>query len=227
MLWIDRLRRLFGGPLVLEQQNPAKTPAPAPMLEARAYLERVRLKMEKLVQDFVEGRVNRLQFEELYRHYQEERNTVENLITLQPNSNTWQTAITEGESLMIRRRYAAQASSYVVFDKQSHDPIRQHGEPSPYNRTKIRLVLNEMCIASDIGRAKALDLGVGGAGQWLCYVCGQCATLIVFFNKEPARVQLQLLEDLHNHFERLNWRIMTRPHYDPVDLVFPYAAAFE
>ncbi len=237
-LWIDRLRRFLGDTPVLAPERPVLASNDGqthdlsldrtPIAEAQVYLKRVRHKMEKLVQDFVQGQVNRLQFEELYAHYQEERNTIQNLITSHPQSGAWRMAVTEGESLMIRRRNAARALNYAVYNNTSREAIRLYGELSPYNRAKILSVLNGVSESNvEPGKAEAICLGIGEEGEWLCYVNGEYSTLIVFFNREPARVQLELLEDLHAHFEQANGRILSRPRYNISDLVFPYAAAFE
>lgn len=238
-LWIDRLRRFLGDTPVLAPEKPVLADEelsepkemsldPTPIAEAEAYLKRVRQKMEKLVRDFVQGQVNRLQFEELYAHYQEERNTIQNLITSHPQTGAWRMAVTEGESLMIRRRNAARALNYVVYDNRTKEAIRLYGELTPYNRAKILSVLNSVNEGQvQAGKAEAVRLGLGEDGEWLCYVAGEYSTLIVFFNREPARVQLELLEDLHAHFEQANGRIMARVHYESNSLVFPYAAAFE
>ena len=75
-LWIDRLRRFLGDtPVLAPEKKPALSSEDlletkevsldqTPIVEAEAYLNRVRQKMEKLVRAFVQGQVNQLQFEE-------------------------------------------------------------------------------------------------------------------------------------------------------------------
>lgn len=41
-------------------------------------------------------------------------------------------------------------------------------------------------------------------GRWLCFVTGLNTTLIVLFSVEPARLQLEMIEDLHRDFEIAN-----------------------
>ena len=79
MKWTGRLRQLMSG-----QQQEQQPTAPAPRddrsdesdNEGWQYINYVRSKLDKLVEDFAKGRVNRAQFEELYTHYQEERKVV-------------------------------------------------------------------------------------------------------------------------------------------------------
>ena len=64
-------------------------------------------------------------------------------------------------------------------------------------------------------------------GRWLCFVPGAHTTLVVLFSLEPARLQLELLEQLHRHFERANQPAFDSGLPDATKLVYPHAAAFE
>ena len=109
---IDRLRKTKNEP---ESPSPAEPVAPAtpppefagPADEAEGYLRAVSDKMMKLAEDFALGRVNRAQFEELYRHYLDERAAIERLLETQPGTPAWKGAVTEGESVLIKRKHAA------------------------------------------------------------------------------------------------------------------------
>jgi hypothetical protein len=193
------------------------------------YSNRVRNKLTTLVEDFAQGRVNRAQFEVLYAHYQKERDAVEKLIATQPSSDAWRMAMTEGQSVVIRRRLAARVLGYAVYADQDPTPLRTYGELASLNEEQLASLLNYVdpkdkeqpfIIVNDF------DMGSEEA-TCLCVVPGELAVLFVSFTTEPARVQIQLLKDLHQHFERANYRVLARSFYKPSDLVFPYAAAFE
>ncbi len=226
--WTGWLRRL-----VSSQESDKESAESQDMLgdiadgEAWQYLERVREKASRLAEEFAQGQVNRTQFEELYAHYQKERRAVERLLTLHPSSDAWRMAVTEGESVDIRRRLAARVLGYAVYANRDHAPLRVCGEFATLSHKWVLSLLARLGRENDepyvVGR---FDTGSDDAAC-LYVVPGELAMLIVLFTSEPASVQVQLLEDLHRHFEQANHRVLARPLYQVSDLVFPYAAALE
>jgi hypothetical protein len=59
------------------------------------------------------------------------------------------------------------------------------------------------------------------------FVPGRYSTLVVLFSVEPARTQLNMLNDLQGHFESANERLLVQGVQDASQLVFPHAAVFE
>jgi len=172
------------------------------------------------------GRVNRAQFEELYRHYVEERTTIEKLMQAQPGSPAWKGAVTEGESVLIKRKHAAQPLGYAIYLNVNSLPIRSVGD----FRIDSALLVPML---SSFRSATAEMFGSGmksseiESGRWLCFVPGLYTTLIILFSIEPARLQMEMLEQLHRHFEKANQRVFEAGLPDPTSLVYPHAAAFE
>jgi hypothetical protein len=195
--------------------------------EGWEYINRIREKLSGLVEDLTQGRINRAQFEELYAHYQKERKSVEKLMALRPSSDAWRMAVTEGESIMIRRRLAARVLGYAVYTNKDLAALRVYGEFDSLKEKWVSPLLDRVrSVASKPFVVGTFNTGSKDAAC-LCAVPGEFTTLIVLFTMEPARVQLQLLEDLHRHFEQANYRALARSLYKVSDLVFPYAAAFE
>jgi hypothetical protein len=171
--------------------------------------------------------VNRAQFEELYAHYQSERSAVERLMTSQPSGDAWRMAVTEGQSINIRRRLAARVLGYAVFTNADETPLRVYGEFATLDDKWVSPLLTKVQ-TNNLFVVGSFDTGSDEATS-LCAVSGQFSTLLVLFSTEPARIQLQSLEDLHCHFEQANYRFLSRKDAQVRinDLVFPYAAAFE
>ena len=229
--WTGRLRLLVGSQQPKSRENHLPDPGiddDSTEDEGWKYLNRVRDKLSKLVEDFANGRVNRAQFEELYAHYQNERSAVERLMTSGPSSDAWRMAVTEGQSINIRRRLAARVLGYAVFSSQQETPLRVYGEFASLDNKWVSPLL------AKVKNNKLFVVGRFETGRdeatCLCAVSGEFTTLLVLFSTEPARVQMQSLEDLHCHFELANHRVLSKCDGQPVrigDLVFPYAAAFE
>jgi hypothetical protein len=235
--WTGLLRQLMSSqqakPLDASQDEKVGDTGNDADKEGWQYINHVRGKLDKLVEDFAKGRVNQAQFEELYSHYQEERKVIERLMTSRPSSDAWRLAVTEGQSVNIRRRLAARVLGYAVYDNYDEMPLRVYGEFASLNEKWVAPLLEK------VRSNKLFTVGSFGTGSegasCLCAVSGQFTTLLVLFTTEPARIQLQSLEDLHSHFEQANHRALSR--YNPSqnkplqvqveDLVFPYAAVFE
>ena len=73
---------------MLRAIDSSRTRMPADLVEARAFVANVRAKMATLAEDFALGKINRQQFETIYVHYREQRQTVEALIASM-SSSSW------------------------------------------------------------------------------------------------------------------------------------------
>ena len=224
--WTGRLSGLFGKEPAQQKHEPLPEGSDADS-EGQEYLDSIRGKLAMLAEDFAGGRVNRAQFEELYTHYQRERENVARLIVSRPLSDAWRIAVSDGESVMIRRRLAARVLGYAVYANKDQAALRVYGEFSSLASKWVSLLMDRVQSTHTEPYVVGTFETRSADAACLCTVPGEFTVLVVLFNQEPARVQTQLLEDLHRHFEQANYRILGRPHYKVGDLVFPYAAAFE
>jgi hypothetical protein len=196
-------------------------PSDDPLAGAQAYLDKVRAKVDKLAQDFNEGTINRAQFRNLYAHYQREIQSIERMIETAPSSDQWKGAMTEGQSMVIRRRHIARAVGYAIFVNDSGMPLSTLG----------RFDLDPALLVPMLSSYRAATREVFGAGtrstemedgRWLCYVPGEFTTMLAVFGAEPASKQLQFLELLHRDFEQANERHLANPPLDASSLLFPH-----
>jgi hypothetical protein len=189
--------------------------------EAQAYLRRVRAKLDRLAEDFNKGTINRAQFQHLYAHYQREIRTVEGMMEIWPDSETWKGAVTEGESVIIRQQHVARAEGYAIFENNSGMPVSTLG----------RFELDPALLVPMLSSYRAATKEIFGSGtrsteiedgRWLCFVPGKFTTMLSVFSNEPATKQLAYLEELHRHFERANRRHLANPPLNAKDLLFPH-----
>jgi hypothetical protein len=225
------LRRLFkskdGAPGEVNTNSEQPTDQAA-VEKARAYLEQVRQKMERLADDFASGRVNATQFHELYAHYQEERKTVEQTLEETPEAAAWRATVAEeeGESVIIRRRHAARILGYAIYLSANTTPLRTIGKYDIDDRLIASMLDSFRAHAAEQPEQQMRGIEVEDA-RWVGFVPGQYTTLVVLFSVEPARAQLDMLRDLQVHFEQANRRLLARGAANPAQLVFPHAAVFE
>lgn len=227
------LRRLFGRKEedALEESMAASTQPSADeaaIEKARAYLEEVRQKMERLAGDFAAGRVNTTQFQELYAHYQQERRAIEEILQEAPEAAAWRAAVAqeEGESIIIRRRHAARILGYAIYLNASSILLRSVGEYDIDERMVTSMLDSFRTSTPNDLEKQMRSIEIENA-RWVRFVPGQHTTLAVLFSNEPARAQLDMLRDLQTHFEQANQRLFARGITDPAQFVFPHAAVFE
>jgi len=194
--------------------------------EAEDYLRAVSDKMMKVAEDFALGRVNRAQFQEVYKHYLEERAAIERLLEAQPDTPAWKGAVTDGESVLIKRKHAAQPLGYAIYLNANSLPLRSVGDFRVDSATLVSMLSSFRSATAEIFGAGLKSSEIEG-GRWMCFLPGAHTTLIVLFSLEPASLQLELLEQLHRHFERANQPAFEAGLPDPTKLVYPHAAAFE
>jgi hypothetical protein len=189
--------------------------------EAQSYLRRVRTKLDRLAEDFNKGSINRAQFRHLYAHYQREIRTVEGMMEIWPDSETWKGAVTEGQSVIIRQQHVARAEGYAIFENSSGMPVSTLG----------RFELDPALLVPMLSSYRAATKEIFGSGtrsteiedgRWLCFVPGTFTTMLSVFSNEPAAKQLAYLEELHRHFEQANHRHLAEPPLNASDLIFPH-----
>ena len=161
----------------------------------------VETKLDRTVQDLADGLVNRSQFENLYRHYQNQRRMLQGLLA--EGGGQVPASVMAGESMIIRQRYAAKVLAYAIYDNESSVPLYTMGNFPVDSDLVVGFLSGFRSAAAEIlgaGAAKA----VAEDGKVLYYVSGQYATLIVLFSSDPAEVDLRGLRQTHLHFETLN-----------------------
>ncbi len=194
---------------------------PSPRLDpvVEQSLREVEAKLDRTVQDLADGLINRAQFDNLYRHYQNQRRMLQGLLA--EGSDQVPASVTAGESMIIRQHYAAKVLAYAVYDNVSSVPLYTVGQ-FPVDSDLV------VGFLSGFRSAAAEILGAGAAkaeaedGKVLCYVPGQFCTLIVLYSSNPAEVAVRGLRQIHRHFETLNAPLLEKRPISPDMLLFNY-----
>ena len=189
--------------------------------EAQGYLTRVRIKLDSLAEDFNKGTMNRAQFQHLYAHYQREIRTVEGMMEIWPDSETWKGAVTEGQSVIIRHQHMARAEGYAIFENDSGMPVSTLGQFELDPALLVPMLSSYRTATKEIFGSGTRSTEIED-GRWLCFVPGRFTTMLSVFSNEPAARQLAYLEELHRHFEQANHRYLADPPLNASDLLFPH-----
>jgi hypothetical protein len=194
--------------------------------EAREFLERLRVKTHKVVQDFAGGMINQRQFQAVYGHYQRQRREIEQALIQMPGSGAWRAAAVEGHTTFLREQHAAKVLSYAIYETASGMALAQVGDLHVDPELLVPMLSSFRSITQELFGAGMRRTEIDG-GRWLCFVPGQYTTLLVIFSAEPAVLQLQMIEDLHRDFELVNQMTLSSGDVSQRALTFTHLWAFE
>jgi hypothetical protein len=187
--------------------------------DARAYINKVQKKIDKLVADFARRRINSAQFQELYGHYQMEIRRIEAVAAVWPGE--WRDAAREGESVVIRRQHMATAQAYAIYENDSGLPLVTLGKFTLDPALVVPMLSSYLSATREIFGA-GMRLSEIEGGQRLCFVQGEYTTLMAIFSNEPIPRQLEYLDKLHRHFEGANRPVLSSRQIDVEKLIFPH-----
>lgn len=217
MSLLDRFIAWLDGEEPPKKKAEASSTGPDPEVERR--LREVEAKLDRTVQDLADGLINRGQFENLYRHYQNQRRMLQGLLS--EGGDQVPTSLAAGESMIIRQKYAAKVLAYAVYDNESGVPLYTRGD-FPVDSDLV------IGFLSGFRSATAEILGAGAAkaeaedGKVLCYVPGEYCTLLVLYSSDPAEIDVRSLRQIHLHFETLNAGLLKQRPIPADKLLFNY-----
>lgn len=217
---------------VQARQAAAQKPEPLPRPEAnnqvnktsedaRDYMEKVRAKENALSMRFAAGYINRKQFEELYASYQQEIRMIEQFVNGNPDSQDWRNQVSDGQSILIRRKHAAQMIGFSIYDLRTGLPLKTKGDFGVDPDLFVPMLYAYQSATREIFGGEVRLTQIQG-GKWLCFIPGKQTSTIALFNNEPTQQQLKNLEQSHKVFEDANANQLRREVIDPEALVLPH-----
>ena len=182
--------------------------------------------MEVISDEFAQGKINRAQFNAMYKRYSEQRTIIERLIARNPDNEAWKQVISlKGQTGFLRSHFEAQPLYYVVYRHKVYEPIMIGGQQKP-NESVIKPVL-QLVWSMPTRPANGLGRKQIGDTNWLILAVGNYAASAIMFSLEPSIAQARLVRDLHADFERANQAALARGWIVPERMVFPQRALVE
>lgn len=218
-------------PTPMPSPSPSMNPPPesndAPNTPANA-MHAIRAKMERIADEFAQGRINRAQFNAMYARYSEQRTIIERLVERNPQSDAWkQVVATRGQTGFLRTYFEAQPVCFFIYAHSTQQPLIVQGKtPQAPNPARILPTLEHIWAMSS---RPAVGLGRKPLSndEWLILATGMYTATAVIFSLEPAVAQARLIRDLHADFERANQTALARNWLTPERMVFPQRALIE
>jgi hypothetical protein len=186
----------------------------------------LRQKMEAIADEFANGKINRAQFNAMYRRYSEQRAIIERLLERNPNSDAWKQVLgVTGHTGFLRSHYEAQPLYFLIYRHHTPKALLAAGRETPRESDILPIVQTVWKMPN---RPKA---GLGRRllpnNLWLLLATGEYAATAVVFSLEPSISQARLVRDLHADFERANQAALARGWIVQERMVFPQRALVE
>lgn len=191
--------------------------------DADDYLDRLQQKINKLAEEFAAGAINRDQFQQLFDHYQRERQAILNWKEASAGSDDWKDVASEGKSIVIRSRHTSKVLGYAIYENESGMPLNTIGQFEIDPELAVPMLSSYRSATKEIFGGEMRSTQIEG-GKWLCFVPGETTTMLALFSNEPAPKQLATMEDLHRLFETANRRQLGRSPVNPEELAFPHSS---
>ncbi len=186
----------------------------------------LRRKMELISDEFAQGKINRAQFNAMYKRYSEQRTIIERLIERNPDSEAWRQVISvKGQTGFLRHHFAAQPLYYIAYRNNELQPIMVGGKQKP-NEAVVQSIIKVVWAMPNRPK-NGLGRKPIGDNDWLILAIGEHATTAVMFANEPSIAQARLVRDLHADFERANQAALSRGWLVPDRMVFPQRSLVE
>lgn len=193
---------------------------------AIAALDRLRQKMSAVAEEYAQGKLNRAQFNAIYRRYQEQRDITERLIQRDPKTGAWQTVVQPGLTGFLRDHFQAKVESYSVYDLHTARQIIRTGALQLPNNQIMPIIAKLRAIIRQQGNPGIARRQIH-EDRFVVFIPGLYTVSVVVFSLEPAIAQLEMIQDMHSDFERANIQVFTGEHINPHEMVFPHRALFE
>jgi hypothetical protein len=174
-------------------------------------------KIQALLDEFAEGKLNRDQFHALYERYNNRLQIVEHAL-LSGNPDAVEIAETGPSTLRVREETEGKALGMMIYHNIMGTVIETLGNFDAPLQVVMPALLG-FVRSPQPNRVLRLP-----ESQWLLLVGGKFTTILTLFKNEPSRLQVRELERLHRDFEEANHYAFERGAVDAQTLGYPFVA---
>lgn len=179
-------------------------------------------KLQQLAHEFARGDINRSQFEQLYDRYEQQIKLINEYTQALDQTSPLRLRNDDVEdTLHLRRRLAARVIGIAIYSNRSGLPVETLGKFSIDPALVVPMLSSYRAATREIFKAGMRSTMMEN-DQWLSFVPGQSTTLITLYSAEPAKVQVDRLEQMHRDFETANKCTLERDSADPAMLDYPF-----
>ena len=180
----------------------------------------VEAKINKLLDEFAEGKLNREQFYAIYERYNGQIELVEKALT---GSDVTLSNQQDGGTIMLREQYMGKAQGLMIFANKTGNVVETLGQFG-VSMVEIAPVLDKF--TQQLGTGNAVERVVRQVNdkEWLLFLSGNYTAVVIVFKHEPSQYQTVVLQRMHKEFENANKTLFEEDVFDPARLVFPFVS---
>ncbi len=171
-------------------------------------------KIDGILAEFAEGKLNREQFHALYERYNAQMELAEKTEGSTPANN-------DGGTIVIKEKYMGKAQGMIIFANDTGNVIETLGTFG-LAMTEVLPVLDEFTREWKAGRVVDRAVREASGNQWLLFVAGNHTTIVTQFQNEPSGYQTTVIQRMHKEFEEANKTLFQSKRADAATLVFPF-----
>lgn len=176
-------------------------------------------KIERLEDDFENGRINGSQYRAIRRHYQEQREVAMRLKEAHPSSDRWRVVLEEGRTTFLMQLNEALCTCVALYDLKERNQIFIQGDMPEAAEEAMGLLRTfgpPRKESGGPGRMLATHLDDGSG---LLLIPGNYTAVLALFSQDPPGWQVRALKEVLLNFEAANRSALRKSEHKK--LVFP------
>jgi len=183
----------------------------------KAFKAEVEGKIDKLLKEFADGKLNREQFYAVYERYNSQIELVEKAL----NGGDVKIDTQAGGTIVLKEKYMGKARGAMIFVSKTGDVIETLGTFG-VAMTEIIPVLDRFTEQLAEGHTIERVVRQVTDKEWLLFIAGAYTHIVTVFNQEPSRYQTMVIQRMQREFENANRSLFEQGVYDPEKLVYPF-----
>jgi hypothetical protein len=182
-----------------------------------AFKAQIQDKIQHLLSEFSEGKINREQFHAVYEHYNGQLSLIEQAM----QQGVQGVHVEAGATIAIRQQHMGKAIGLVIYHNRSGMLVDTLGE-FDVPPARIAPILNDFSLLMESNERIERRVEKVSPTQWLLFAAGRHTTVVTLFHNEPSQQQSREIERLHNDFERANTVLLEHTRVDASRLAYPF-----
>jgi hypothetical protein len=181
------------------------------------YRVQTQMKIDELLEEFAQGKINREQFHAVYAHH----NAKLKLAEQAQDRGDGVVEMAAGQTYAIRQAHMAKAIGLMIYHNKSGmyvDTIGYFDIPPG----RVAPILNDFSEMMQGNRLIDRRIERITDKDWLLFAAGTYTTVVTLFHNEPSQAQSREIERLHHDFEVANHGQLTQSRIDASKLAYPF-----
>lgn len=187
--------------------------------KAQAFRMQVIEKIQSLLNEFAEGKLNQEQFNVLYERYSGQLELAQRALE-SGDIGAMQTPGDKG-TIAIKKEYMGKAIGLCIYQNRTGAQIETLGD-FDVSAFVISPVLSEFSLMMEQEKSIPPRTEKMQDKRWLLFTGLRYTTVVTIFHNQPSLQQVREIERLHHDFEVANSTLLAKGRLDSTQLAYPF-----